>query len=64
VEKPGSVAVLDTLKPVRLVPTAIPVQRNFNILPSEWHTYTVHVSILLSPVPSTSSALVDINKGS
>ena len=44
-EKPSSVAVLDTLKPMRLATTTIP----FSKAPCEWHTYTIHVSRLKSP---------------
>jgi hypothetical protein len=31
-ENPSIVAVLDSLKPVHLAPTTIPVQRHFNLL--------------------------------
>ena len=50
-EKPSRVAVLDKLKPVLLAPTAIPVQKGTAIFylahsPSEWHTNTIHVSVV------------------
>jgi hypothetical protein len=50
-EKPSSVAVLDILKPVHLASTPISRSKAFkkkNIAhsPSEWHTYTTHVSIV------------------
>jgi hypothetical protein len=50
-EKPSSVAVLGTLKPVLLAPTTIPLSKALKsrlaYSPSEWHTYTIHVSIVL-----------------
>jgi hypothetical protein len=43
-KKASSIAVLDTLKPVRL-PTTIPRSKALKS-PTEWHTYTIHVSIV------------------
>jgi hypothetical protein len=54
-EEPSIVAVLDTLKPVRLAPTTIPrsiALKSFFLAhsPSEWHTDTIHVSRLKNPL--------------
>jgi hypothetical protein len=45
-EKPSSVAVLDTLKPLRLAPNTIPHSKALKSIVSEWHTYPIHVSIV------------------
>jgi hypothetical protein len=64
-EKPNSVAVLDTLKSVRLAPTTIPqIFFCLSQSPSERHSYTIHVSPILRykhpslPISSPSSALI------
>jgi hypothetical protein len=43
---PSSVEVLDTLKPVRLAPTAVPRSSCLARSPSEWQMYTIHVLIV------------------
>ena len=53
-ERRNSVAVLDTLKPVCLAPTNIPCSKALTCFchahsPSEWHTFTIHVSRLKNP---------------
>ena len=48
-EKASGVAVLDTFKLVRLAPTSILLHPDIFVLahsPSEWHTYTIHFSIV------------------
>ena len=73
-EKPSSVAVLGTLKPVRLAPTTRPRSKALNYLILPIHplnaTYTQSMSQLSQLSPSPSSTLMevdltsDINKGS